>query len=166
MVNFTYAHFWLLVWSSAQQASVSWLCCILTLDRAINQRFLAEDSPVKISGSSHLVERKCIGVMKWDMQMPMWDTGRVSLSLGVSACEQKWGYVKGAPMSGWAFNWDQRSTAGLRLSSSRPRSIRSAKWGLEDNIAWYGEEKKLWVNMAVSIRLILSVFVLPSRLGL
>ena len=39
-------------------------CCILTLNRAVNQRFSAQDAPVKISGSSHVVERKCVGVMK------------------------------------------------------------------------------------------------------
>ena len=32
-----------------------------------------------------------------------------------------------------------------------PRS-RSAMWGLEDNTVQYIQEKKLWVNMAVSIR--------------
>ena len=28
------------------------------------------DAPVKISGSSQVVKRKCVGVMKWYMQMP------------------------------------------------------------------------------------------------
>ena len=40
------------------------VCCILTLDRAVNLRFSGQDPPVKISGSSYVVERKCIGVMK------------------------------------------------------------------------------------------------------
>ena len=30
------------------------------------------------------------------------------------------------------------ATTGFRLSNSRPRSRRSAKWGFEDNTAWYG----------------------------
>ena len=32
----------------------------------------------------------------------------------------------------------------------RPRS-RSAKWGLENNTAYYGQEKKLWVSIAVCL---------------
>ena len=42
----------------------------------------------------------------------------------------------------------------------RSRSRRRAKWGLEDNIVWYGQEKKkLWVIIAIcllSLRLFLT----------
>ena len=51
----------------------------MILDRAVNQRFSAQDTQVKISGSSHMNEKKCAGIMKWYMQMPMWDTGSLSL---------------------------------------------------------------------------------------
>ena len=45
----------------------------------------------KISGSSHVVEQKCMGVVKWYMKMPTWDTVSLAavssqsavLSLGV-----------------------------------------------------------------------------------
>ena len=47
---------------------------------------------------------------------------------------------------------------GLRLSTPRPRRRRSAKSGLEGNSVWYGQEKKLWVNMTVSICLLPSVY--------
>ena len=33
-------------------------CCILILDQSINQRFSKLDTPVKISGSSHMVDKK------------------------------------------------------------------------------------------------------------
>ena len=47
--------------------------------------------------------------------------------------------------------------SGLQLSTLRPRSRRSAMWGLEDNIAWYCLEKwKLWLNIAVCLCLRLS----------
>ena len=42
---------------------------ILILDQAVTQRFLTQDALVKISGSNHEVERKCVGVMKLYMQM-------------------------------------------------------------------------------------------------
>ena len=47
--------------------------CILTLDRAVNQIFSAQDVAVKISGSSHVVDRKSVDVTKWYMQMPTWE---------------------------------------------------------------------------------------------
>ena len=119
-------------------------CCILILDQAVNQRFSAQDAPAKISGNSLVVKWKCVGVMKWYMQMPTSDTD--SLSLSFESAE-------GAPTSGWAPRWDKQPTAGLLLSTRRPRS-RSTKWSLEDNAAWYGQEKmKSWVNVAVSIHL-------------
>ena len=70
-------------WSCAMLSD----CCILTRDRAINQRFSTQDAPLKISGSGHVVEKKYVGVMKWYIQMSTWDTG--SLSLGVSALVKK-----------------------------------------------------------------------------
>ena len=54
-------------------------CYILTLDQVVNQRFSAQDTSVKISRSSHMVEWKCVDVMKWYTQMHTWDTGSVSL---------------------------------------------------------------------------------------
>ena len=37
---------------------------ILTLDRVVNQILSAHDAPVKINGSSHVFEEKCVGVIK------------------------------------------------------------------------------------------------------
>ena len=128
---------------------------ILTLDRAVNQRFLAQEAAVKISGSSHGVERKCVGVLKWYMQMPTWDTGSLNLSinLGVSACGQKrFGQSRRASIV------VERPTVSLRLSTPPRLRSRSAKCGLEDYTAWYGQEKKkLWVNIAVCLGLSLSL---------
>ena len=36
------------------------------------------------------------------------------------------------------------------VEQPRPRS-RSAKWNIEDNTACYGQEKKLWVNIAICL---------------
>ena len=58
----------------------------------------------------------------------------VSVRLGDKACHQK-----------KAGSHRERTTgeAGLRLSTlARPRSRRSAKWGLEDNTAWYGKKER------------------------
>ena len=46
----------------------------------------------------------------------------------------------------WASSWEPH----------QPRS-RSAKWDLKDNTAWYGQEKKLWVNITVYICLPVSL---------
>ena len=43
------------------------------------------------------------------------------------------------------------------VDQPRPRSRRSAKRGLEDNTTCYGQEKKLWVNIAVCLGLSLSL---------
>ena len=68
--------------------------------------------------------------------------------------------VTGVPANGWVPRWGQGFTAGLRLSTHWPKSRRNVKCGLKDNIVWYGQEKnKLWVNIAVGIRLPLSPFV-------
>ena len=63
--------------------------------------------------------------------------------------------VTGVPVSGWVPSWDSgtQQASGWVLPLLRNRS---AKWSVEDNTAWYGQEKKIWVNMAVSIRLPLS----------
>ena len=41
-------------------------------------------------------------------------------------------------------------------NNHRTRQRRSAKWGseyeYEDNSVWYGQEKKLWVNIVVCVR--------------
>ena len=38
-----------------------------------------------------------------------------------------------------------------QVQQPRPRYGRSAKWGLEDNTACDGQEKKLWVNIAICL---------------
>ena len=58
----------------------------------------------------------------------------------------------------WALRNDIcRCRVRVRFSwGQKPRS-RSDKWGLEDNKAWYGQEKKLRVNIAVFLCLSPSV---------
>ena len=111
----------------------------VALDRAANQRFSAQCAPVKISGSSHVVEQKCVGVMKWYMKMSMWETVSLSVWLWVSACRRE----------------EQRFTTGLRLNTPRPRSKS------EDKTTWYDQEK-LCVNMAVNINFPLSDYLSRS----
>ena len=119
--------------------SFSSYCCILTQDRAVNPRFSEQDAPVKISGNCHVVERKCVGVMKWYMEMSTWDTG--SLTLGVSACGQKRAFSHGSVSEWLGALLGKQPTAGLWLNIPRPRS-RSVKWALEDNLVWDSQEKK------------------------
>ena len=116
-----------------------------------------QDAPVRISGTNNVVERKCVGVMKWYIQMPMWDMGSVSRTLGVSA----WGHGNpserlGAPLCGsqqvygWVTLWH--------------RSRKDANCGIEDNPTRYGQEKKkLWVNVTVSVRLPVFVSHIPTQ---
>ena len=114
-----------------EQAEYIWICiyCMLTLDRAVNQRFSARDFHVKISGRSQMVERKCVVLMKWYIQITTWDTARESLSLGVSPCGQKravshWRANKwpGAPLEQ---RFTKRPSTSLRLS--KPFSEREAE---------------------------------------
>ena len=60
-------------------------CCILTLDWAVNQRFSKQDTHMKISGSSHVVNRKCVSVTKWYMQMPTWRSQAVGISVSLES---------------------------------------------------------------------------------
>ena len=86
-----------------------------------------------------------IGVMKWFMQMPTWDTVRV-LSRSQLAARRD------TVIRGNDCEW-----VGVPLGQRPTGRQRSANWGLKDNTAWYGQEKKkLWVNMAVNLRLRLS----------
>ena len=80
---------------------VGWWCCILTLDLAVNQRFSAEDVHVKINGGSHVVERKCVGVMRWYIQMPTWDRS----SLRERVLSQSQLAVTGMLPSDWSPCW-------------------------------------------------------------
>ena len=111
---FLYIDFW-----SEHEMS---FCCILTLDGAINQWFSAQDAPVKKSRSSHVVEQKCLDVMKWYMQMPTWDRSCLSL---------------------------ESVMGGLPVEYPWPRS-RSAKWGFEGNTAWYGYGS-MWQSPFISL---------------
>ena len=118
------------------------VCCILKLERAVNQRFPAQDAPMKTSGSSHVVVRKLVGVMKWYMQMPSCDTDSVSLEL-VSVCSLR-STSKKLGTKLWA-----AAARGLQLSTLRFRSRRT-KWDIEDNAVRDIQEKKnLWVGIAV-----------------
>ena len=129
----------------------------------------AQDSPVKISGSDHVVDWKFDGVMKWYMVMPTWDMG--SLSLEVSVCGQKRVVSHGSASEWLGAPLRQRSTewpsADFHLSTRWPKSRESAKWGLEDNTAWYNlENKKLWINKTVCLCPSISVSLTPQKLSL
>ena len=106
------------------------MCCILTIDRAVNQRFSAQDAPVEISVSSDVgwmemcecYEMIYAGTHVRYGQSQSW----ISLNLrpeeirSVTESTSEW---LGTPQRQWP-------TAGLRLSTSRPRSRKSAMWNL------------------------------------
>ena len=130
------------------------LCYILTLDRAVNQRFSAEDASAKISGSSHVVQWICEGFIKWEMQMPTWDMNSGSRSLAFQLAARRERSVTGVPTSGWPPRW---GSVPQRASSwVTPPAEKQKKWVLEDNTTLYGQEK-LWVSMAAYLRLLDSV---------
>ena len=67
------------------------------------------------------------------------------LTAGVSEalCQSQLAITESAPQGAvvhWTTGW----------VNPRPRN-RSAQWGLENNIACYGQEKKLWVSIAVCV---------------
>ena len=66
---------------------------------------------MKISRSTHVVEQKCLGIMKGYVKMPTRDTK--SVSLGVSTNEQKrFGQSRKAPASGSAPCWGSVPQSG------------------------------------------------------
>ena len=95
------------------------ICCILTLDRAVNQRCTCVNKQKK--------KRKQVDIMKEYRQVPaavelVGDRkARVRASLQTEGCGS------------------QRTP----VEQPQPRCGRSAKWVLEDNTACYGQEKKL-----------------------
>ena len=63
-------------------------------------------------------------------------------------------------------HWGRRLT-GLPVEHLRPRSRRVANWGLENNLAYYGQQKKnLWVTIAVCFQLPFPVSLTPHKLWL
>ena len=102
----------------SNKTSFNFNCCILTLDWAVNQRYSTQDAHVKI-------KQKRDGVMKWYMQMPTWD--KRSLSLGVSACNQKrYDQSRRAPVSGRAPRWciDPQRASGCVLLGRKAEMLR------------------------------------------
>ena len=84
------------------------------------------------------------------------------VSWGSLSLQQKKAVSHGCASVWLSAQLGERPTAGLRLRTPRPRSRRSGKWGLEDNIAWYAQ-KKLWVNIAVCLHLPISVSHSPIK---
>ena len=87
--------------------------------------------------------------MRWYMQM----------SVGVSE-----GWVRASLQSQRAQLWAPVAHTRPPVEQPRPRSRRSAKWGPEDNTLCYGQEKKLWVNIAICLNLSLSLSICLSHI--
>ena len=139
------------------------ICCILTLDQAVNQRSSAQDATVKISGSSHVVEQKCVGVMKWYMQMTTWDMSNVIVSSeSVSACghgsSSEW---LGAPLGQRP---TEQHTAGLQLSTPGQETKEVSSGAFK--ITQHGIVKRSYGSIwqAVFVSLHLSVSHTPQKL--
>ena len=105
----------------------------MTLDRAVNQRRTCVNKQ-KVMGSIG----GCGVVIKLYMRC---------LLVSLSELDSMRSWVRASLQSQRTQHWPQR----LPVVYPRPRSRRSAKWGLEDNTACYGQEEKLWVNIAACL---------------
>ena len=109
-----------------------YICCIFTLDRAVNQRCTCVDKPKK--------KRKQVGVMKEYRQM----------LVAVETVEDRKAWVMASLQAeGCGPQWPL-------AEQTQPRCGRSAKWVLEDNTACYGREKKLSQYSSLSLSPLMS----------
>ena len=116
-------------------------CCILTLERAVNQRFSAQEAPVKIRGSSHMVELKYMGVIKWYIRMPTWD--KSSASLGYES-------VTGAPVSDWTPRWRSNPQwASSWVNPDREAVLKISQCGMVKRRRSYGS---IWPSPFICLR--------------
>ena len=131
-------------------------CCILTLDRAVNLKFSAQDAPVKISGSNHVVEQKCVGVMKWCMQMP---TRCLKLEISLSLQRS----VDSADREPWPL-WAKQSPGEDQWSKyhrkRRRKALKITQRGMVKRRRIYGS---VWQSVFVSLRLGPSVSLTSRR---
>ena len=113
---------------------------------------------MKMSGSSHVVERKCVGVVKGYMQMPI-EIQTVSVlsqsqlavrSDTISHGERQ--QVNGCPA--WV-----AAHSGPPVEYFPSREVEA----LSGDLKMDGQEKKLWVNMAVCLRLYVPVSHIPTE---
>ena len=93
------------------------------------------------------------GIVKWQMQMSTWDTVSISLWLRDLVSHRECQWVAGHPTG---------------AASHRAVVLQCVVWSREDvwpesedNTMWYGQKKKLWVNIAVCICLRLSL--IPTK---
>ena len=100
------------------------MCCIVTLDPLVNQRFSKQDAPVKISGISHMVDRKCVGITKWYLQMTTWGSQSVGVSVNLKSVPACSGVVS-ADREPW-LQGAKRPPGENRLSTSRQKRKRKA----------------------------------------
>ena len=100
--------------------SLVYICCILTLDRAVNQRCTCVNKRKQVSVMKEYRQVRAAVELVDDRK------ARVRASLQTEVCGS------------------QRTL----VEPPQPRCGRSAKWVLEDNTACYGQEK-IWVNIAV-----------------
>ena len=121
----------------------------MILYRAVNQRFYAQDVPVKISGSSRVIKGKCVGVKKWYMQIPMCDTSRLGVSFES---------LTGAPASSWAPRWvsvpqssPQRASIWVPPSREVKMSSGALKITQRGMVKRRGSYASIWQSPFVSI---------------
>ena len=106
--------------------------------------FSEQDAPLWISGSSQMVDQK---------SRASWN--EICRYTCKGPCQLVWKWVESVPPC----SHEERPLVQRPTTTSfeypRPRSDRSALSGFKDNTAWYGQVKKLWVNI---VSLPLSVY--------
>ena len=125
----------------------------MNLDRAISQRFSAQDAPVKKS-CSHMVERRCGDVMKWYTQMPTWNTRSLSLESVPTCSHKRLAQSQTVPTKGRAPRWDQEPTTGLRLSKlvrEAEELLSEALKTIQRGMVKRGSYESMWQSVFVSL---------------
>ena len=124
----------------------TYICCILTLNRTVNQRSLWTERLCVNGRKQSRGSSEVVGAVKWYMQMCL-AVREVGVSEGLS--QTQLAVTESTPLGAVS----HRASGWI----PRLRSSTCTKWGLEDNTACYGQEK-LWVNVAMC----LSPFFRPS----
>ena len=102
-------------------------CCILTLDWAINQRFLCTGCTYVNKQKPSHGWVKIWGIMKWYRQLPMWDTVNLELVLLCSvesAYRELWPWRGHLVRTGWVYLIKEEKMCGLNLKITQHYMIK------------------------------------------
>ena len=98
----------------------------------------------KISGSGPVVERKCVGLMKWYIQMPTWEMGSLWKSVWVSLCLGSQDHQRKSVFSARATSYTAAHSGSQRAFGwvSIGQEWKEMQIGTLKITARYGQEKK------------------------